>query len=929
MDGVEPQRLSRRRLLQAGTGMAAVALLAGPQRVFARDAAIPTPDEFLGFPVGSRQASVAQIYGYFDAVADASDRVTVRRLAQRTVEGRQIVYATVTSRANQRRLGELARRMRRLRNQPPPRAEGIREAKQLPAFVNVFANVHGNEVSGADAMLQVLYDLASRSDDHNLARLRELVLTLMPTQNPDGREGAMRTNARGFDLNRDWFAKTQPETPEKVRLYSRFPPVLGMDLHEQFFSRPDAFFFPPNADPLHHELSRAGLKALNEVVSPALEKAFDERGWYYEHYGSYDQFAPIYGDTVPMQAYGAAGCLFEQENTGPYPLKFARMYLGTRTALDAVLADREGLVRRWAGQWRHAVREGRHGEMLPNIAQEEGNEPLPLPPDRVYGYAFRPDRNRADLMRLVERLRSFDIRVYVTRKATSVSALRPVGADSFGSFRLPKGSVVVPAAQPMKRFVHMLLEDDPHTPVAAFYDVSGWSNPALMNLAGGAIGEPLDNLLPELRPVRRPAELFDSPPRPNRGGGYAFALDAAIAQSAALTLLRQGVEVGRSSTQLPGLPDGAAVVPASARASLLETAKASGLRLVPVGAGELAAAQPLRRPRVALLHDAVSDAATVIFARSSGYAEWLLGVRFGVDTKNIVATDIDFGALDDVDALIVPGGFTTLIPGGFPNLPVTPPGGGLTPTGLLTVQRFVREGGTFIGYLQQGISVALAAGIGGSLRTSNAAGTYNVPGSPFAVEVDRGDPATRSMAPAGWVFNFRDPILDGGDHVLMRYPRKVQHLGYADGVADLAGSTAAAVTRIGSGRAYVMSFDPAFRGWVEATQSLVGAALMIPPEPGGGSARKVAPAQLTAAAGYERRTVIRVPAAAAPVLRRALDAASTDLIPGEVKLTELPGGAVQAEAPDPEPGSGHTAGWVRETLAGLEAAGVRPELVIA
>ena len=39
---------------------------------------------------------------------------------------------------------------------------------------------------------------------------------IIPTQNPDGREADTRRNVYGFDLNRDWFARTQAETDGKL-----------------------------------------------------------------------------------------------------------------------------------------------------------------------------------------------------------------------------------------------------------------------------------------------------------------------------------------------------------------------------------------------------------------------------------------------------------------------------------------------------------------------------------------------------------------------------------------------------------------------------------------------------------------------------------------------------------------------------------------
>ena len=84
--------------------------------------------------------------------------------------------------------------------------------------------------SGTDASLRVLYELADRTDCAAQRILEGAVVVILPIQNPDGREADSRRNANGFDMNRDWFARTQPETDGKVDLLRRYPgvrPCLG------------------------------------------------------------------------------------------------------------------------------------------------------------------------------------------------------------------------------------------------------------------------------------------------------------------------------------------------------------------------------------------------------------------------------------------------------------------------------------------------------------------------------------------------------------------------------------------------------------------------------------------------------------------------------------------------------------------------------
>ena len=97
---------------------------------------------------------------------------------------------------------------------------------------------------------------------------------ILPTQNPDGREADTRRNANGFDMNRDWFARTQPETDGKVELLRRFPGVLFIDAHE--FGGTDDYFFPPNADPVYHDIADPAVDWINDIYGAAMQDEFEQ-----------------------------------------------------------------------------------------------------------------------------------------------------------------------------------------------------------------------------------------------------------------------------------------------------------------------------------------------------------------------------------------------------------------------------------------------------------------------------------------------------------------------------------------------------------------------------------------------------------------------------------------------------------------------------
>src|SRR5215207_8892163 len=211
---------------------------------------VPTAEDVLGFPLGEHDVTVAESDAYLQAVAAASPRVTAGTAAV-SWQGRPLRYAIVGKPGNVTPAGLARIRLQTALLHDPRTPAKLAEhlARTTPAILWVAGNVHGGEESGTDGALRVMYELADRRDCAATQILDNAIVVLLPTQNPDGREADTRRNAYGFDLNRDWFARTQPETDGKLELLRRYPPVLFIDAHEM--GRESFFFFPPNADPIY------------------------------------------------------------------------------------------------------------------------------------------------------------------------------------------------------------------------------------------------------------------------------------------------------------------------------------------------------------------------------------------------------------------------------------------------------------------------------------------------------------------------------------------------------------------------------------------------------------------------------------------------------------------------------------------------------
>ena len=195
----------------------------------------PTAMETLGIEFGERPVTSAESDEYLQAVADASERVVGPfELPLLSVRGQPLKYVLV---ANPEFLAPLALEeiklaMALLRDPETPEEVSAEIIANSPPFTWMGACVNGGEKSGTDAALKMLYELADRTDCAAEQIIDNQVLVIFPNQNPDGRDDAGRRNANGFDMNRDWFAQTQPETRGKLEVLEEYPPVMFMDIHE-------------------------------------------------------------------------------------------------------------------------------------------------------------------------------------------------------------------------------------------------------------------------------------------------------------------------------------------------------------------------------------------------------------------------------------------------------------------------------------------------------------------------------------------------------------------------------------------------------------------------------------------------------------------------------------------------------------------------
>ena len=99
---------------------------------------------------------------------------------------------------------------------------------ERPWRILLYAQQHGDEVAGKDALLYLVRDIVR---DPGLLPA-DVDLWVMPMVNPDGAEANTRESSAGADINRDHIILEQPETQALHRVARRLRPTVAVDCHE-------------------------------------------------------------------------------------------------------------------------------------------------------------------------------------------------------------------------------------------------------------------------------------------------------------------------------------------------------------------------------------------------------------------------------------------------------------------------------------------------------------------------------------------------------------------------------------------------------------------------------------------------------------------------------------------------------------------------
>lgn len=296
------------------------------------NAQLKSPEEFLGYKIGSKFTPHWKLVNYFQSVAVAVPAMVRLQQYGQTNEGRPLLLAFVSSEENIKNLEQIRLNNMRLTN---ILKDGNPPDENAPGIVWLSYNVHGNEASSSEAAMLTLFALLDPSNTRTKEWLKNTVVIIDPCINPDGRDRYVnwfnsvvgknfnpelaarehhepwpggRTNHYNFDLNRDWAWQTQVESQQRIKVYNQWMPHVHVDYHEQGINNP--YYFAPAAQP-YHEVITPWQREFQVMLGRNHAKYFDEKGWLYFTREIFDLFYPSYGDTYPT-FNGAIGMTYEQ-----------------------------------------------------------------------------------------------------------------------------------------------------------------------------------------------------------------------------------------------------------------------------------------------------------------------------------------------------------------------------------------------------------------------------------------------------------------------------------------------------------------------------------------------------------------------------------------------------------------------------------------
>ena len=504
---------------------------------------IPTPLSVIGHEVGEFHISHDKLSHYVQEISRASNRVKLVNRGK-SYENRTSWLMIITSESNHSRLEEIRKQHLELSNS---KNKDI-DVSNMPIVVYQGFSVHGDEPSGSNASLPLMYHLLASNSQETIELLENTIILLDPSFNPDGLQRFSqwansnknqsltadpndreynqywprgRTNHYWFDLNRDMLPNQLVETNAKVKTFTEWLPNILTDHHEMGTN--SSFFFQPGVPERKNPLISDLNQALTREIGTYHEKALNSIGSLYYSEEDYDDFFFGKASTYP-DANGSIGILFEQGSSRghiqesvngilTFPFTIRNQLTAAFSTLEAAKNMRVKLL---------------------NYMKDFYDNQIELNPKSSDNIVFGKLKDESTVYHLADLLNSHKIKFNKISEDVVLNGKKYTKDNSF----------IIPMNQPKRTLINAMFYTQTEFKDSLFYDVSAWTFPLAFNvnysytdnLSKSSVSKLFGE---EVTETKKPVGNVDS----KSEYAYLFEPHEYYAQAAVYHLIKEGIRV--------------------------------------------------------------------------------------------------------------------------------------------------------------------------------------------------------------------------------------------------------------------------------------------------------------------------------------------------------------------------------------------------
>ena len=504
---------------------------------------IPTPLSVIGHEVGEFHISHDKLSHYVQEISRASNRVKLINRGK-SYENRTSWLMIITSESNHSRLEQIRKQHLELSNS---KNKDI-DVSNMPIVVYQGFSVHGDEPSGSNASLPLMYHLLASNSQETIELLENTIILLDPSFNPDGLQRFSqwansnknqsltadpndreynqywprgRTNHYWFDLNRDMLSNQLVETNAKVKTFTEWLPNILTDHHEMGTN--SSFFFQPGVPERKNPLISDLNQALTREIGTYHEKALNSIGSLYYSEEDYDDFFFGKASSYP-DANGSIGILFEQGSSRghiqesvngilTFPFTIRNQLTAAFSTLEAAKNMRVKLL---------------------NYMKDFYDDQIELNPKSSDNIVFGKLKDESTVYHLADILNSHKIKFNKISEDVVLNGKKYTKDNSF----------IIPMNQPKRTLINAMFYTQTEFKDSLFYDVSAWTFPLAFNvnysytdnLSKSSVSKLFGE---EVTETKKPLGNVDS----KSNYAYLFEPHEYYAQAAVYHLIKEGLRV--------------------------------------------------------------------------------------------------------------------------------------------------------------------------------------------------------------------------------------------------------------------------------------------------------------------------------------------------------------------------------------------------